>query len=229
MVRRPVSVMRMFLVVVLMACSLLAERAAADPLALGDNVLNGTTSALRPELGGLVLADLLIPYDFLGTGGEHLLGDIQNRVVRSSLDGTFDFYWRIRPDPASVGDITALRVGGFDGFALDGDYRLDGLGNVGPGIARNFGGGFVNFIFKERGVGDGVSPNESSYFFFLDTQATNFSRTGSYDLLCADSGCISPLSTTFAPTVPEPSSIILLGAGGLALLAKARSRRKKNS
>jgi hypothetical protein len=30
-----------------------------------------------------------------------------------------------------TGDITVFSVGGFDGFALDGDFRLDGLGSVG--------------------------------------------------------------------------------------------------
>lgn len=93
--------------------------------------------------------------------------------VRSSVDRTFDFYWRIIPDASSTGDITGFRIGGFQGFGLDGDFSLDGLGSVGPDIAHNFGEGFVNFLFN-----DGVSAGESSFFFFLDTQATAFSNTG---------------------------------------------------
>jgi hypothetical protein len=193
--------------------------AMAAPLALGDTALSGTTSALRPELAGVVVEDVLVSYDFFGGGGEHVFGDVQNRVVQS-VDGTYDFYWRIIPDPGSTGEIVALRVDGFSGFALDGDFRLDGLGDVGPDTARLFASDAVNFLFA-----DGVDPDETSYFFFLDTDATSYASTGIYDLLCAPSGCISPVFETFAPTraVPEPSTMALL-TFGLAGLARRRRR-----
>lgn len=197
--------------------------ALAVPLAVGDTALAGTTAAARPELGGVVEADVLTPYAFSGLGFS-LSGVVQNRVVRSSLDGTLDFYWRIVPDPSSTTSIVALRVGGFDGFALDGDFRLDSVGTVGPDIARNFGGGFVNFLFSE-----GVGATDSSFFFFLDTQATAFAAIGQYDLLCGPLGCISPAFTTFAPivSVPVPETAIwllmVLGLGGL-LLVRWRSQ-----
>jgi hypothetical protein len=196
-----------------------AADATALPLPIGDTVISGTTSALRPELAGTVVEDVLVPYDFLAGTGEHLLGTVQNRVVRSTLDGTFDFYWRIIPEATSTGDIVALRVGGFGLFPLDGDFRLDGVGSVGPHIARNFGDGFVNFLF------DGVGPAESSYFFFLDTDATAYA-SGGYDLLGGLDQSLSPDFTTFAPTaVPEPASMLLLGTGALGLVAKLRRRR----
>ena len=193
--------------------------ALAVPLGIGDTAIFGTTSALRPELAGLIVEDVLVSYDFFGSSGEHVFGDIQNRVVQS-VDGTYDFYWRVIPDSDSTGEITALRVGGFDGFALDGDFRLDGVGDVGPDIARNFGGGFVNFLFS-----DGVDPDETSYFFFLDTEATSYASIGQYDLLCANSGCLSPLFDTFAPAVPvpEPTTGALLTLGVAALM---RNRRR---
>jgi hypothetical protein len=193
--------------------------AMAAPLGIGDTALFGTTVVSRPELAGTIVEDVLVPYDFSGSGGEDVFGDIQNRVVLSD-DGTYDFYWRILPDPESTGEITAFRVAGFDGFALDGDFRLDGLGDVGPDIARNFGGGFVNFLFS-----DGVDPDETSRFFFLDTEATSYASIGFYDLLCADSGCVSPSFDTFAPTqVPEPTTMALLTFGAAALLRRNRRR-----
>jgi hypothetical protein len=170
-----------------------APCARAVPLPTGDTALSGTTLAQRPELAGEVVEDQLIPYSFQGAGSS-VSGVIKNRVVRS-VDGTLKFYWRIIPDASSTGDIIAFRVGGFGGFTLDGDFHLDSPGSVGPDTARNFGDGSVNFLFS-----DGVSAGESSFFFFLDTQATTYSNTGSYDLLsCSDNGCISPLFTTFAP------------------------------
>jgi hypothetical protein len=109
--------------------------ARAVPLQTGDTALSGTTVAQRPELAGEVVEDQLLPYSFQGAGFS-VSRVIQNRVVRS-VDGTLDFYWRIIPDASSTGAITAFRAGGFDGFALNGDFRLDGLGSVGPDTARN--------------------------------------------------------------------------------------------
>ena len=151
----------------------------------------------------MVEADVLKPYSFQGAGFS-VSGVIQNRVVRSSVDGTLDFYWRIIPDASSTGDITAFVLDGLDddGFVRDGDFRLDDAGSVGPDIARLSDG--VAFLFS-----DGVSAGESSFFFFLDTQATAFSNAGGfYDLVCDGDG-ISPFDcfsvfTTFGPALLPP-------------------------
>lgn len=195
-----------------------------DPPPYSDVDLFGTTAALRPELAGAVLEDLLTPFSISGAG-ETLSGQIQNRVVRSN-DGTLDFYWRILPGEGR-GDIHAFRVTGFAGFALDADWRLDGLGGAAPDIARFFGSdeGNVNFLFNtdEVGIADG-----SSRFFFLDTEATSYALTGQFDLLCAPSECISSLYETFAPVpsevVPIPSAVWLFGSGLLGLAGIARRR-----
>ena len=155
--RRSYYLYRRWLPLVGLVFVVAAPTLPAVPLPSGDTVLSGTTVAARPELAGVVEEDLLIPYSFQGAGFS-VSGVIQNRVVRS-VDGTLDFYWRIISDASSTGEITAFRVGGFGGFALDGDFRLDGVGSVGPDTARNFGGGFVNFLFS-----NGVSAGESSFF-----------------------------------------------------------------
>ena len=84
----------------------------------GDFVISGTTVAARPELAGVVLEDMISDFSFSGAG-ESFYGQIQNRVVRS-VDGTLDFYWRIMPTEG-IGDISAFRVTGFSGYALDAD------------------------------------------------------------------------------------------------------------
>lgn len=185
----------------------------------GDYAIAGTTFAARPELGGTVLADTLSNFSFSGAG-ETISGTIQNRVVRSDLDGTLDFYWRIMPTEGN-GDISAFRVIGFDNVTLDADWRIDGLGNVAPTTARYFGpgSGAVNFLFDNQQVGIG----DSSYFFFLHTNATNYAMTGQFDLLCADTGCISPIYQTYAPSaVPVPEAAWLFGSGLTGLIALRR-------
>ena len=110
------------------------------------------------------------------------------------------------------------------GDCLIADWRVDGLGTVAPDVARYFGStsGDVNFLFGSGEVGIG----QSSMFFFLDTAATNYSLTGQFDLLCADTGCISSLYPTFAPSaVPLPAAAWLFGSGLLGLVSIARRAR----
>ncbi len=194
----------------------------------GDYNLSGTTVADRPELEGLVLEDLITTFSFTGSSGQSVEGSIQNRVVRS-VDGTLDFYWRIFTDSANTADVTAFRVIDFDGFSLDADWRIDGLGSAAPDTARYFGdtSGAVNFLFDDTPLVPGLNGQDSSNFFFLDTNATNYDMSGQFDLLCADTGCTSSLYSTFAPTmaaVPEPSIFMLFGLG---LVGLGFARRKE--
>ena len=190
----------------------------------GDFVISGTTAAARPELAGVVLEDDISNYTISGAG-ESFSGQIQNRVVRS-IDGTLDFYWRITPLDG-IGDISAFRVGGFSDFTLDADWRIYGLGTAAPNVARYFGNtaGSVNFLFGTDQVGIG----ESSMFFFLDTEATYYARTGQFDLFCADTGCISSLHSTFAPSaVPLPAAAWLFGSGLMGLMAISRRAKRED-
>ena len=65
------------------------------PLPIGETSLPGTTEADRPELAGVILEDTMTVYSFAGAAGEFVTGVINSLVVRSTLDGTLDFYWRI--------------------------------------------------------------------------------------------------------------------------------------
>lgn len=189
--------------------------------------LPGTTVADRPELAGTVLEDKITSYSFIGNDGQTLSGNIQNRVIRS-VDGTIDFSWRIFPTDGDSA-ITAFRVGGFDSFMLDADWRIDGLGDAAPDSARYFGDGTgnVNFIFDSTPVGrTGTGSLNTSRFFFLDTDAPDYDFTGSFDLLFAGSGCVSDVYTTWAPStvVPVPGAVWLMASGLLGLIAAARRR-----
>jgi len=69
----------------------LAGSAQAVVLPPGATVnLPGTTVAADPALAGVVEIDELVPFSFAAGGGT-ISGDVQVRVVRSSVDNTLDF------------------------------------------------------------------------------------------------------------------------------------------
>ena len=195
-----------------------------------DTHLSGTTSAARPELAGLVLEDVITPFSF---GALNISGTVQNRVVRETVSGTLDFYWRIRVDPTSKdGDVGAFRLGGFGyGNIVDADWRIDGLGGSPAYTGRVFNpigrpDGAINFLFPDPAVrpGDPAAGDTGSNFFFLHTNATEYAKIATYDLLGGPNQTLSDSFKTFAP-VPEPSSFVLMALGlGVAGFAVRRRR-----
>ena len=207
------------------AALLAACLAAAVPLVPGTAVtLPGTTFADRPELGGTVVQDDLVPFSFVGspTGGL-ISGTVQNRVVLTGA-GTYDFYWRVTNDANSAGAVGTLRLGNLLPSAYDADWRADGSGAIAPSFGYLFdgGGGFVNFDFR-----NGTSALEAgtdSRFFFLHTDATAYDKSGFYDVGNVGQNASSGFFATYAP-VPEPAPFAALGVGAVALL---RRRAKRN-
>lgn len=124
-----------------------------------------------------------------------------------------------------------LRIGNFVTETFDADFRTDGEGNVGPSGIQRFGtegtaspfNYYANFLFQNGMAQPTIPIGQTSYFVFLRTSATTFNHDGLIDLANAGSSSMSSLATTFAPNVPEPSSLALLAA---PILALARRRRR---
>ncbi|WP_338763048.1 PEP-CTERM sorting domain-containing protein [Massilia sp. METH4] len=208
------------------AC-LLALAGTASAVVLTPDVvtpLPGTTVAEQPELAGVVLVDDVQEFSFSAYGGL-VTGTVQSRVVRSDIDGTLDFYWRVINDAGSAGAITALRIGDFLTSVYDANWAVDGLGDTPAYNARLFSAptNGVNFLFEAPDV-DALEAGASSYFLLLDTDATAYARTGLYDLTTEESGSISPTFATFAPAIPEPATYGMFAAG-LGVLVLLRRRR----
>lgn len=194
--------------------------------------LPGTTSAAEPQLAGTIIADLTQAFSFSAYGGT-VSGAVQSRVVRSDVDGTLDFYWRVFNDANSAGDLSSFRLGAFMAPQYEANWRIDGLGEVSPVSARLFGGvyagqGYVNFNFQrfdDTGARYGLRAGESSNFFFLDTTAVNFARTAIYDLANLGHTEISSLYETFAPSqVPTPGTLALIALGLAGAIGQRRRR-----
>ena len=189
-----------------------------------DTALPGTTVALRPELAGTVLEDVITPFSFQG-----ITGTVQNRVVRETASGTLDFIWKVDVDSVASGTagVVALRLIDFGlGYLKDADWSIDGLGTVAPVTARLFSAaehpsGAINFLF-----GSSVGAGEQSRFFFLRTYATSYSLSAGYDLLGGAGQNLSPVFSTLAPApVPEPG-VHALAVSGLIVAGLAALRRR---
>lgn len=151
----------------------------------GAIALTGTTYAARPELGGVVIRDDLVPVDVTDSAGTTVFkGALQDRVVKENLSGTLDFYQTLRADPGmpSPAFIEFARRISFAGCTTDVDYRTDGLGvpSLHPLMAqRPAPGAEVSFQFGQNGL---IDPGTQTLFYFVKTNATDFDVNGKTEL-----------------------------------------------
>jgi hypothetical protein len=159
--------------------------------------LSGTTEAARPALAGLVLYDA-IEETILFAFGPGVPVQIQLRVVRSDITGLLDFYYRILTGTTPLGspaDTVTIWLPPPAGITVTyADFRPDGLGTTAPdkfiyGPPDNK----YTFVFS-----GGVPADTSTRFFFVSTNARDFSATG------ADLGDAELPGTEIIVKVPGP-------------------------
>jgi hypothetical protein len=189
------------LAVVAMALTLLlVTPGRATPLGKGQTVsLGGTTAAARPELAGVVLWDKLIDFEIRNAAGDLIFkGRLQDRIAKSDVSGALSFGILIRDtQPNLPGVITTVTRGNFANVSTDVEYRVDGMGHIGPKEAdRNADGGEITFRFEKGRLHAG---NDSRSFFIL-TDATEYSpELGSTILRTADGSSVRLVTSAPRP------------------------------
>jgi hypothetical protein len=172
----------------------------ATPLVEGQTVsLGGTTAETRPELAGVVVQDRLIDFEIRDAAGELIFkGRLQDRVVRSKVNGALTFALFIRDtQPDLPGVITTVTRGNFANVSTDVEYRVDGLGQIGPKQAdRDADGGDITFRFEEGRLHAG----NTSRFFFILTDATEYApELGTTILRTADGSSVRLVTSAPRP------------------------------
>lgn len=186
--------------------------------------LPGTTVVAEPQLAGIDVVNEDVPFSF-SAYGDIVSGYVNIRVLQA-VDNTYDFYWRVFNDSTSAGAIGSFRFGDFVASAYDANYRIDSAGDVAPSSAFRFSGAFDSYV--NFGFGDLLAPGKSSLSFFMDTDATSYSKTAIYDLANIGTTQNSAVFSMYAPatTVPSvPGPIPLLGAWA-AWCSSRRLRRQ---
>lgn len=166
--------------------------------------LSGTTAAARPELAGLVIQDRLRPFASSGTGEPPVNGVLQERIVRSSVDNTLAFYYRIKELQGGIIRYIAIRFWPDTVTAVDVDYRIDGLGDVGPEAV--IGPEPIRFDFYVAPTPAPVTEIALSRFMFLKMipgkgfpVVTEHNTSG--QIIIGDERWAVTLSDSFAPVV----------------------------
>jgi len=164
----------------------LETRRMMSVVPLGATVpVGGTTFAARPELGGTVIRDALIPLTVTDSAGTVLFkGNLQDRVVQETVSHTLDFYQTLRSDTSMPmrSILDAARRINFGGVITDMDYRTDGLGNPNchPWTASHPSSAEIDFDFGPNHAI--LAPGDMTLFYFCRTNATSFDVNGKTDM-----------------------------------------------
>lgn len=210
----------------LVAVAALLTTSLAYALLPGSTPLNpgGTVSPGVIPSGtdpGTLLASLSAPFSTIDTSGTVL------SAVFREASGTLDFYYQINNSQNSTGGISRETDSIFSGFITSVGYRTDGStisgfvnGTVAPVSAdRSSSGSVVGFSFAPPDSAK-IMPGTSSNVLIISTNATQFT-SGSVSVIDGGATTVS----SFAPAIPEPSNLVLLGYGVLGLAVFRRARR----
>lgn len=175
-----------------------------------DSLTSWPTGSIVDEINGTFVG-------MVGLDKVYFTGTYRTGVLEET-GGTLDFFYQITNAPGSLTAIERLTTVNFLDFATDA-YYLDEQGAVIPTeVARDASGASVSFDFDDNDP-RGIPGGTFSAMMFIKTDARAY-MDGSISLI---DGAVANVRG-FAPSVPEPGTLLLLGSGlvGLAFYARRR-------
>ncbi len=177
---------------------------------------------------GTLVAHTKQNYSYTTTAGT-TSGTIESAVYLQS-NGLLDFFYQVNNSASSATSIERLSNTSFTGFVTSTGFLLNGStlsgttfvnGTVAPATAdRDISGAVVGFNFF---VPNEIGPGQSSNVIVIATNAANF-VVGNSEVLDGGSFTTTTFQPAAAPTVPEPSSLALLGSGLISFAGVIRRK-----
>ncbi len=177
---------------------------------------------------GILLASRFSSFTALDDAGVASYdGTVRAAVYRNS-GNTLDFYYQFTNNVSSADSVGRLTMTNFTGFTTDVGYRLDNWDGAGIFLTanqaalstdRSSNGGTVGFGFGV--LSRQINPGETSATLVIRTNAINYSA-GSVTTRNGAGAVWTAAAYDPATGVPEPGTVVLLGAGLVALAAFRR-------
>jgi len=211
------------------ALLVLAPSAKANPLAPGGTVAPDVCNGC--SLGTILAGKYYVPWSYTTTNGvtsglfEELVitGDASNPYGASDLT----FYVAVQDNSSSVDALERVTVSSFTGFSTDVAYDNTTYCGFSPctaalvdptSVSRSLNGSVVGFNWP---AGAPIGNGDWSSSLLIFTNATTY-KPGQVAII--DSGSADLVG--YAPSVPEPATLSLLGIGLLGLFG---FRKKENA